>query len=206
MNRRKIKFILTLLVMVLTVGASCGLTVKSADYNNMNADACVIMKDSDDDEIFATGTSTNGVCTVGEYKIELNTIGAGYPDGDSIHSSSVYLSEDGFDLCYEMSYYFYTESIYEGQPDIECYNRIVIDGKEFYYSIEDSGIRDLQPVLGERLNLYYVNDENSYLAITYEEHYAFLNEKEITLNGVSMVRYLDMEMLSESIDFTITKK
>lgn len=206
MNRRKIKFILTLLVMVFAVGASCGLTVKSADYNNMNADACVIMKDSDDDEIFATGTSTKGVCTVGEYKIELNTIGAGHPEGDSIHSSSVYLSEDGFDLCYEMSYYFYTESIYEGQPDIECYNRIVIDGKEFYYSIEDSGIRDLQPVLGERLNLYYVNDENSYLVITYEEHYAFFNGKDITLNGVSMVRYLDMEMLSESIDFTITKK
>ena len=206
MNRRKMKFIFTLLVMVLTVGVSYRLAAKAANCKNMNAVVSVTMKDSDSDEMKVTGTSKECTCWGGDYTIELKTILPGHPSGDSIHTSAVMFREDGFWLWYDMNYYFYTESIYEEHPDIECYNRIVIDGKEFYYSIEDSGIRDLQPVLGERLNLYYVNDENSYLVITFDEYGIYFNDEEVNLNGIRLVRYLDMEALSESIDFTITKK
>jgi len=49
-------------------------------------------------------------------------------------------------------------------------------------------------------------DENSYLVITFDEYGIYFNDEEVNLNGIRLVRYLDMEALSESIDFTITKK
>ena len=80
MNRRKMKFIFTLLVMVLTVGVSYRLVAKAANCKNMNAVVSVTMKDSDSDEMHATGTSKECTCWVGDYTIELKTVRADHVD------------------------------------------------------------------------------------------------------------------------------
>lgn len=113
-----------------------------------------------------------------DYIIEINSSEVGHPSGDSIFSTF-------YNYEYDISYYLIEENINLDYPQINEYEKIRINNKEFYYSNNKE----------QYLDLLYKIDQSNYLKVAITS----LNNREV-FEGI-----LDNKDLQAIINFNVRK-